>query len=66
MVWALVRRKLVRAVNRKRAPSPRLAPAALDQAVLAHYPKDAGFFRVERPDQLWHTDLTAVWVAEHG
>jgi putative transposase len=25
-----------------------------------------GFFRVERPDQLWHLDLTAVWVAAHG
>jgi putative transposase len=25
-----------------------------------------GFFRVERPDQLWHLDLTSVWVAEHG
>jgi len=24
-----------------------------------------GFFRVERPDQLWHMDMTAVWVAEH-
>jgi putative transposase len=25
-----------------------------------------GFFRVERPDQLWHLDLSSVWVAEHG
>jgi putative transposase len=25
-----------------------------------------GFFRVERPGQLWHLDMTAVWVAEHG
>src|ERR687892_2538270 len=25
-----------------------------------------GFFRVERPDQLWHMDMTSVWVAEHG
>jgi putative transposase len=25
-----------------------------------------GFFRVERPNQLWHLDLTSVWVAEHG
>jgi putative transposase len=25
-----------------------------------------GFFRVERPDQLWHLDMTSVWVAEHG
>jgi len=25
-----------------------------------------GFFRVERPGQLWHLDMTSVWVAEHG
>jgi putative transposase len=25
-----------------------------------------GFFRVGRPDQLWHLDLTSVWVAAHG
>ncbi len=25
-----------------------------------------GFFRVERPDELWHLDMTKVWVAEHG
>jgi putative transposase len=25
-----------------------------------------GFIRVERPDQLWHLDMTSVWVAEHG
>jgi len=25
-----------------------------------------GYFRVERPDQLWHMDMTSVWVAEHG
>jgi putative transposase len=25
-----------------------------------------GFFRVERPDQLRHLDVTSVWVAEDG
>jgi len=28
--------------------------------------KRPGFFRVERPDQLWHMDMTSVWSAEHG
>src|SRR5207247_9707299 len=28
--------------------------------------KRPGFFRVERPRQLWQLDLTSVWVAEHG
>ncbi len=26
----------------------------------------SGFFRVERPDQLWHMDMTSIWSAEHG
>ena len=25
-----------------------------------------GFFQVTRPDELWHLDMTSVWVAEHG
>ena len=25
-----------------------------------------GVFRVTRPAQLWHMDMTAIWVAEHG
>jgi putative transposase len=29
-------------------------------------PGRPGFFRVERPDQLWHLDMTSIWVAEHG
>jgi len=28
--------------------------------------KRPGFFRVERPDQLWHMDMTPIWTAEHG
>ena len=25
-----------------------------------------GYFQVIRPDELWHLDMTSVWVAEHG
>jgi putative transposase len=28
--------------------------------------KRPGYFRVERPDQLWHMDMSSIWVAEHG
>ncbi len=28
--------------------------------------KRPGFFRVERPRQLWQRDMTSIWVAEHG
>ncbi len=25
-----------------------------------------GFLKIDRPGQLWHLDMTSVWVAEHG
>ena len=25
-----------------------------------------GYFRVTRPGELWHLDMSSVWVAEHG
>lgn len=25
-----------------------------------------GYFRVHRPDELWHIDMTKVWTAQHG
>ena len=28
--------------------------------------KRPGFFRIERPRQLWQLDMTSIWVAEHG
>ena len=63
MVTAWVRRRLGRRVNRKRVLRER-------RLIQRHGPLDRrrrpGFFRVERPDQLWHLDLTSVWVAEHG
>ena len=52
LVTAWVIRKLGRRVNRKR--------------VLRVMRERKLFFRVERPGQLWHLDMTSVWVAEHG
>jgi putative transposase len=28
--------------------------------------KRPGYVAVTRPDELWHMDMTSVWVAEHG
>jgi putative transposase len=56
MVAALTSQRLGRQVNRKRAQRDRPLRRR----------RRPGFFRVERPDQLWHLDMTAVWVAEHG
>ena len=67
MVCALTRRKLGRAVNRKRVlrvmREHKLIQRRRWEPARRRRP---GFFRVERPAQLWHMDMTAVWVAEHG
>jgi putative transposase len=66
MVTAWVSRKLGRAVNRKKT----LRVMRERKLIQRHSPpprrRRPGFFRVERPGQLWHLDMTSVWVAEHG
>ena len=66
MVWALVRRKLGRTVNRKRVLRVMREQRLVQRRRREPRRRRPGFFRVERPDQLWHLDLTSVWVAEHG
>ena len=64
MVAAWTQRKLGVAVNRKRVLR------VMREQRLIHRRRSVsrrrpGFFRVERPRQLWQLDLTSVWVAEH-
>ena len=66
MVCAWVRRKLGRAVNRKRVLRVMRERRLIQRRRSEPRRRRPGFFRVERPGQLWHLDLTAVWVAEHG
>jgi putative transposase len=66
MVWALVRRKLGIAVNRKRVLRVMREHGLIQRRRRLERRKRPGYFRVERPDQLWHLDMSAVWVAEHG
>ncbi len=66
MVWALVRRKLGKAVNRKRVLRVMREHGLIQRRQREPRRRRPGFFRVERPDHLWHLDLTSVWVAEHG
>jgi len=66
MVAALTSRKLGRQVNRKRAQRVMRAQRLLQRHRRTGRRRRPGFFRVERPDQLWHMDMTSVWVAEHG
>src|SRR3989475_4120585 len=66
MVTAFVRRKLGRPVNRKRVLRVMRERKLIQRRRPLERRKRPGFFRVERPRQLWQLDLTAVWVAEHG
>jgi putative transposase len=66
MVTALVRRRLGRAVNRKRVLRVMRERKLIQRRRPLERRKRPGFFRVERPRQLWQLDLTSVWVAEHG
>jgi len=66
MVAALAGRELGRAVNRKKARRLMAEHRLLQRHRPLGRRKRPGFFRVERPDQLWHMDMTSVWTAEHG
>jgi putative transposase len=67
MVAALGSRQLAgAAVNRKRVQRLMREHRLLQRRRSEGRRRRPGFFRVERPDQLWHLDMTSVWVAEHG
>jgi putative transposase len=66
MVTAFVRRRLGVAVNRKRVLRVMRERKLIQRRRPLERRKRPGFFRVERPRQLWQLDLTSVWVAEHG
>jgi len=66
MVCAFVRRRLGRAVNRKRVLRVMRERKLIQRRRPLERRKRPGFFRVERPRQLWQLDMTSVWVAEHG
>ena len=63
MVWALTRRKLGRAVNRKRVLRVMREQRLIQRRRSEPRRRRPGYFRVERPAQLWHMDMSAVWVA---
>jgi len=66
MVAALAGRDLGGVVNRKRVQRLMREHALLQHRRTEGRRRRPGFFRVERPDQLWHLDMTSIWVAEHG
>jgi putative transposase len=66
IVTALAGRDLGRPVNRKRVQRLMREHALLQRRRSEGRRRRPGFVRVEHPDQLWHLDMTSVWVAEHG
>jgi len=66
MVTAFVCRRLGQAVNRKRVLRVMRERNLIQRRRPLERRKRPGFFQVERPGQLWHMDMTSVWVAEHG
>ena len=66
MVAALASRELAGTVNRKRVQRLMREHRLLQPKRTEGRRKRPGFFQVTRPDELWHLDITSVWVAEHG
>jgi putative transposase len=66
MVCAWAQRRLCRPVNRKRVLRVMREQQLLQRRRRLDRRRRPGFFRVERPDQLWHLDMTSIWVAEFG
>jgi putative transposase len=66
MICAFVRRRLGVAVNRKRVLRVMQERKLIQRRRPLERRKRPGFFRVERPRQLWQLDMSSVWIAEHG
>lgn len=66
MVAALARREPGREINRKRAQRLMREHRLLQPKRSEGPRRRPGYFRVTRPDELSHLDMTSVWVAEHG
>lgn len=66
MVAALAAGELGAPVNRKRVQRLMREHRLLQPKRSEGRRKRPGYFEVTRPDELWHMDMTSVWVAEHG
>jgi len=66
MVAALAACELGAPVNRKRVQRIMRSHRLLQPVRGLDRRCRPGFFRVTRPDELWHMDMTKVWTAAHG
>ena len=63
---AIACRKLGRAINRKRVLRVMRERKLIQRRQTEPRRRRPGFFKVTRPGELWHLDMTSIWVAEHG
>jgi putative transposase len=66
MVAAICAGQTGEAVNRKRVQRLMREHRLLQPKRSEGRRKRPGYFEVTRPDELWHMDMTSIWVAEHG
>ncbi len=66
MVAAMASREIGVQINRKRAQRVMRQEGLTQRHRPSGRRRRPGHFRVKRPDQLWHMDMTNIWVAEHG
>lgn len=66
MVAAIASRELGEPVNRKRVQRVMRQHKLLQPSRSDGRRRRPGYFRVTRPDELWHMDMTKVWTAQHG
>jgi transposase InsO family protein len=66
MVAALASRAFGEPVNRKRVQRVMRQHRLLQRSRNRDRRRRPGYFRVTRPDELWHLDMTKVWTAAHG
>jgi putative transposase len=66
MIAAIASRELDEAINRKRVQRIMRTHRLLQPIRGLDRRRRPGFFRVTRPNELWHMDMTKVWTAQHG
>lgn len=66
MIASLTAHEIGQPVNRKRVQRLMREHRLLQPKRSEGRRKRPGYFEVTRPDELWHTDMTSIWVAEHG
>lgn len=59
-------RRLGRPVNRKRVLRVMRKHGLIQRRRRHERRRRPGRFKVTRPNQLWHLDMTSIWVASHG